>query len=336
MSEKVIGQKHIYEHFENAIKAGKISHAYILNGEKGTGKLEIAKHVAKALQCEKNRGENKSGTPCNECQSCKQTESKNQPDIKYITPDKKTLGVDDIRYKINEDACIKPYSSPYKIYIVPASDKMTIQAQNALLKTIEEPPRYAVFFLLASNIDVFLPTILSRCVILNMRTVSENEIAENLRKEFGVGDYDARVAAVFAGGNIGKAKDLIASDTFNETKQSVSEVIRAIANGGMDAISKIIKDLGVYKDNKEELKDYLDMLRLWFKDVLKYKSTENEKDIVFQDSMNDIKQLSGQISFENINAILEAINQAENRIKSNVGFDSNLEVMLLEIKERLQ
>ncbi len=338
MAEKVIGQQHIYEHFRKAIAAGKLTHAYILHGERGVGKLEIAKEVAKAIQCESNAPEKdeKTGEACDKCQSCHQANSGNQPDIKFVTPAKKTLGVDDIREQINDDASIKPYGSPYKIYIIPASDTMTVQAQNALLKTIEEPPKYAIFILLAANTDAFLPTILSRCVMLNVRVVGDDEIVNELKEKFGVGDYDAKVAASFAGGNIGRAKKLIESEDFKETKGSVTELVREVANGGMDAIAKVIKDLSMYKDDKEGLKDYLNMLRVWFSDVLKYKATKDDREIIFQESLNEIKQISDQVSYENINGILDEINKAELRIKSNVGFDSNLEVMLLGIKERIQ
>lgn len=338
MSEKVLGQNHIYEHFKNAIATGKISHAYILHGERGMGKLNIAKEVAKALQCESNapEREDKTGEACNQCKSCHQATSDNQPDIKYVLPTKKTLGVDDIREQINEDALIKPYGSPYKIYIIPRSDTMTVQAQNALLKTIEEPPSYAVFFLLAANIDAFLPTVLSRCVMLNAKTVSEGEIVNELKSKYGVGDYDAKVAASFAGGNIGKAEKLVSSDTFRESKDSVTELVRNVANGGMDVIAQSVKDLNAYKDDKDSLRDYLDMLRVWFGDVLKYKSTKDDTELVFQESLTEIKQLADHISFENLNGIMDEINNAEGRIKSNVSFDSNMEVMLLGIKERLQ
>ncbi len=338
MTDRALGQNHLYEHFKKAIAAGKISHAYILQGERGMGKLKIATEAAKAIQCDANapEKEEKTGEACGMCRSCKQTDSGNQPDIKYVTPSKKTLGVDDIREQINDDASIKPYGSPYKIYIIPKSDTMTVQAQNALLKTIEEPPKYAIFILLSANLDAFLPTILSRCVILNAKTVSEDEIVAELKRKYDVGDYDAKVAASFAGGNIGKAEKLMASESFKESKDTVTDLIRNVANGGMDEISKSIKELNSYKDDKEALADYLDMLRVWFGDVLKYKSTKNDNELVFQESLNEIKQLAGHISYENINGILDEINQCEGRTKSNVGFDSNMEVMLLGIKERLQ
>ena len=338
MTERALGQNHIYEHFKNAIAAGKISHAYILHGERGRGKLNIAKEEAMDIQGESNAPEknDKTGEACGQCKSCHQAESDNQPDIKYVLPAKKTLGVDDIREQINEDALIKPYGSPYKIYIIPKSDTMTVQAQNALLKTIEEPPSYAIFILLAANIDAFLPTILSRCVMLNAKTVSEGEIVNELKNKFGVGDYDAKVAASFAGGNIGKAEKLIASESFKESKDSVTDLIRNVANGGMDAIAQEVKELKNYKDDKESLRDYLDMIRVWFGDVLKYKSTKDDRELVFQESLAEIKQLADHISFEDLNGIMEEIERCEERIKSNVGFDSNMEVMLLGIKERLQ
>ena len=336
--ERALGQNHIYEHFKNAIAAGKLSHAYILHGERGMGKLNIAKEAAKAIQCESNAPEktDKTGEACGQCKSCHQAESDNQPDIKYVIPSKKTLGVDDIREQVNDDALIKPYGSPYKIYIIPKSDTMTVQAQNALLKTIEEPPSYAIFILLAANTDAFLPTILSRCVMLNARTVAEGEIVDELKSKYGVGDYDAKVAASFAGGNIGKAEKLISSDSFKDSKNSVTDLVRDVANGGMEAIAKAVKDLNDYKDDKEGLRDYLDMVRVWFGDVLKYKSTKDVNELVFQESLTEIKQLADHISFENLNGIMDEIYNAEGRIKSNVGFDSNMEVMLLGIKERLQ
>ena len=143
-------------------------------------------------------------------------------------------------------------------------------------------------------------------------------------------------AASFAGGNIGKAEKLIESESFKESKDSITDLIRNVANGGMDAIAAAIKELNVYKDDKEALRDYLDMLRVWFGDVLKYKTTKTDTELVFQESLTEIKQLADHISFDDLNGIMDEINEAEGRIKSNVSFDSNMEVMLLGIKERLQ
>ena len=304
-SERILGQNHILRHFENAIRMGKISHAYIINGEEGSGKMNLAIHFAKALQCERNNS-NKAinedgeritvpGTACGQCKSCKQTDSKNQPDIKYITYEKSGIGVDEIREQINDDIDIKPYSSPYKIYIVPESEKMTVQAQNALLKTIEEPPEYAIIILLTTNADTFLQTILSRCVMLNIRPVKEDIIKNQLTSQYGVGMF------------------------------------MSLEKGGMDIIGEAIKKTGTFK---KQIDEYFSLMRIWFRDILVYKATKEEDQIIFQDEYMTIEKMSQTYSFDDINDILKAIDLAESRIKSNVNFDSTIEILLLSIKEK--
>ena len=154
----VVGHKDIIQYIQNAVEQDKVSHAYILNGAKGSGKKMLAKLFAMTLQCENSQLE-----PCGECRSCRQADSGNQPDIITIQHEKPgSISVDDIREQLNGDIMIKPYSNRYKIYIIPEADLLTVQAQNALLKTIEEPPEYAIIFLLTENADSLLPTIRSR------------------------------------------------------------------------------------------------------------------------------------------------------------------------------
>ena len=113
--------------------------------------------------------------------------------------------MEDIRKQINDDIVLKPYSSKFKIYIVDEAEKMNIQAQNALLKTMEEPPSYAVLLLLTTNADSFLPTILSRCVRLDLKAVPDSMIRKFLMEEKQVPSYQADICVAFAQGNVGKA-----------------------------------------------------------------------------------------------------------------------------------
>ena len=139
----VVGRKDLVSYIQKAITQNQISHAYILNGERGSGKKMFAQLFAMRLQCERGGAE-----PCNECHSCRQALSGNHPDIIRVVHEKpNTISVDEVRVQINNDIMIRPYNGKYKIYIVPDADMMTPQAQNALLKTIEEPPEYAVIFL---------------------------------------------------------------------------------------------------------------------------------------------------------------------------------------------
>ena len=174
----ILGHEQIIEHLQNAVTMDKVSHAYIINGPDKSGKMMLAEAFAQTLECEKledvvkNAAQPSDVEPCMECHSCKQAMTKNQPDIIYVRHEKpNTISVDDIRTQVNNDIVIKPYSSRYKIYMIDEAEKMNEQAQNALLKTIEEPPAYAILILLTTNAAAFLPTILSRCVTLNIKAV---------------------------------------------------------------------------------------------------------------------------------------------------------------------
>ena len=198
--DDIVGQEQLKEHLYNALTTNKISHAYIINGERSSGKEFIAKIFAMALQCENRQGIE----PCHECHSCKQALSGNHPDIVFITHEKpNTISVDDIRSQINGDIAIKPYSGPKKIYIMNEGEKMTVQAQNALLKTLEEPPEYAVILILTTNVNSLLPTILSRCVLLNMKPVRDEQIKKFLMENMEIPSYKADICTAFARGNVG-------------------------------------------------------------------------------------------------------------------------------------
>ena len=130
------------------------------------------------------------------CRSCIQFESGNHPDVRYVTHEKPaSIGVDDVRSQISGDIMIKPYNGRYKVYIVDDAELMTPQAQNALLKTIEEPPSYAVLIFLTSSPESLLATIRSRCVLLRMKPVDKAQIRDYLIREMEIPDYRANVCA---------------------------------------------------------------------------------------------------------------------------------------------
>ena len=192
----VVGHKNIIKYIQNAVTADAVSHAYILNGERGSGKKLLANLFAMSLQCE-NRDED--GDACGKCRSCRQAVSGNQPDIIRVMHEKpNTISVDDIRVQINDDIVIRPYSSKYKVYIVADADMMSVQAQNALLKTIEEPPEYAVIMLLTENAETLLPTIRSRCVMMKLRNIKDQLVKKYLMEQLEVPDYKADVCVAFA------------------------------------------------------------------------------------------------------------------------------------------
>ena len=322
----IYGQEQIVDHLENAIASGKISHAYIINGERSSGKEFIANVFAMALQCEKGGID-----PCQECHSCKQAISKNQPDIIYVTHEKpNTISVDDIRRQVKDDVDIKPYASPYKIYIIDEAEKMNVQAQNALLKTIEEPPAYVVILLLTTNADSFLPTINSRCITLDLKAVPNEKIKSYLMEHCQIPDYQAEVCTAFAQGNVGKAIKLASSESFNEIKNSALQLIRRLKEIDLYEMMEAVKQISEYK---LEINDYFDIMMIWYRDVLLYKATADVNHLVFRDEIYDIKKSASKSSYEGIEQILEALEKAKVRLNANVNFDLVIELLLLTIKE---
>ena len=322
----IIGQEQIKEHLQNAISAKKISHAYIINGEKSSGKEFIARVFAMTLQCEKGGTE-----PCQECHSCKQALSDNQPDIIYVSHEKpNTISVDDIRAQINNDIAIKPYSSPYKIYIMNEAEKMTPQAQNALLKTIEEPPEYAVIMLLTENADTLLPTINSRCVMLKLRNIKDTLIKKYLMETMQVPDYKADMCTAFAQGNMGRAIMLANSEHFNEIRDEAVQLLKYINEMELSEIVQAVSRITAYK---LEINDYLDIIMIWYRDVLLYKATKDMDKVVFKDQIKYIKERAKRSSYEGIELIIESLEKAKARLKANVNFDLVMELLFLTIKE---
>ncbi len=324
----VVGHKNIIQYIQNAVKTDKVSHAYILNGEKGSGKKLLANLFAMSLQC---RDREEDGDACGQCQSCKQAVSGNQPDIIRVTHEKpNTLSIDDIREQVNNDIVIKPYSSRYKIYIIADADLMTVQAQNALLKTIEEPPEYAVILLLTENAEVLLPTIRSRCVMLKLRNIKDQLIKKYLMEQMQIPDYKADVCVAFAQGNMGKAIMLATSEHFNEIKEEAVHLLREVNEMDIDDLSAAVKRINTYK---LDITDYLDVIAVWYRDVLLYKATKNVDRVVFSDQLRYIKDRASKSSYEGIENILDAIEKAKSRLKANVNFDLTMELLLLTIKE---
>lgn len=321
----IVGHEQIIEHLQNAIKLNKVSHAYILNSEKGSGKKRIAYTFAKTLQCEES-----TDTPCGICKSCMQAESNNHPDIITVTHEKASIGVDDIRIQVNNDIGIKPYSSPYKIYIIDDADKMTEQAQNALLKTIEEPPQYAIIMLLTGNANRLLPTILSRCVTLNLKTVRKDLIKDYLIQNLNVPDYLAELSAVFSQGNIGKAIRFASSEEFVAIKEEVLHLLKNIDDMEIYQIIETIKKLS---ENKLNINDYIDMMILWYRDVLMFKVTKNPNVLIYKEEYKFITKQASKRSYEGIENIINAMDKAKVRLNANVNFDIAVELMLLTLKE---
>ena len=323
--QDIVGQEQITGHLQNAIRMGKVSHAYIIQGEAGSGKKLLADTFATTLQCEEGGIE-----PCGRCQSCKQAVSGNHPDIRRVTHEKATIGVDDIRLQLNNDILVKPYSRPYKVYIIDEAEKMTEQAQNAMLKTIEEPPEYAVILLLTVNAKLLLPTILSRCILLNVRPVARQAVTRLLTEHHGIAGFMAEVAADFADGIPGRAIAYAQSGEFVDLKDEVIKVLRRLDTMPAEEIYKKVKE---WAGRKAELPDNLSLMNLWYRDVLVMKATKGAGRPVFREEERELTAQAEKFSYARIEECIKAIELTRQRMSANVNLEVSLEMLLYTMKE---
>ena len=207
---------------------------------------------------------------------------------------------------------------------------MTVQAQNALLKTIEEPPKYTVILLLTENAELLLPTINSRCVMLKLRNIKDTLIKKYLMENLEIPDYKADMCTAFAQGNMGRAIMLANSDHFNEIREEAVQLLKHISEMELNEIVAAVKNISVYK---LEITDYLDIIMIWYRDVLLYKATKEIDKVVFKDQLQSIKEQARKSSYEGIELILESLEKAKARLKANVNFDLVMELLFLTIKE---
>lgn len=323
---EILGHEQIKEHFYNAILTGNISHAYILTGEAGMGRKSLAGAFALSLLCENSQAD-----PCRQCHACKQVLSGNHPDLIRVTHEKPgSIGVDDVRRQINDTIQIRPYSSSHKIYIVDEAEKMTVQAQNALLKTIEEPPSYAVILLLTTNAEAFLPTILSRCVQLKLKPLPDAAVKEYLTGTMEVSQPQAEIYAAFARGNLGKAIHLASSEDF---RLMYDEILGMLKNLKKSDISQLLEYIRSVKDHNLNVRDCLDFMQMWYRDVLMYKTTKDINLLIFKDEFSTINSMSAVSGYDGLERILTAIDKARIRLDANVNMELVMELLLLTMKE---
>lgn len=202
--EALLGNERLKENLAQSVARGHISHFYLISGPEGSGKHTLARLLGAAILCQ---GRDK---PCLHCNPCRKVMDGNHPDfITVDDPEKKTVTVELIR-QARADMYIQPNESAYKIYLFPRAQDMGIPGQNALLKVLEEPPKYGVFLLLTDNPDKLLPTVRSRCTELKMLPLSRQVLLGQLEKDFPqTQPEDRESAAVRSGGFLGQARALL-------------------------------------------------------------------------------------------------------------------------------
>ena len=327
----IVGHEMTVSYLRGAIRSGNISHAYLISGAPGSGKKLIAEAFAQALLCERGGDE-----ACGECRSCKKFMGKNHPDVIRVVHERPaTIRVDEIREQVIEDASIRPYDGGKKIYIIDEAEKMNTAAQNAILKTLEEPPDYAVLLLLSTNASIMLETIRSRCVSLPLRPVPDKTVRSWLMEKMEVPDYQADLCTAFAQGSIGKAKKLASSREFGEVRTAAVRLATHIRSMDITALTEEIAAFGggKAKEGALSVEDFLGVLGIWYRDVLLFKATRSADGVVFKDQIGNIRQEAQSRSYEGLEAVLTALARTKDRLRANVNFELAMELLFLAIRD---
>ncbi|MDO4787533.1 MAG: DNA polymerase III subunit delta' [Johnsonella sp.] len=323
--DDVFGQDEVKEYLKKIRLSSRFSHAYIIEGERGMGKTLLALSWASSLLCEKE-GE----LACGCCHSCRQIAAKTHPDLNLIKGEKANLiTVGEVREKICEDIQIRPYSGRYKIYLVQEADKMNVSAQNALLKTLEEPPDYAIIILLCDNREGFLETLKSRCIKLKLKPQPKELIIKRLVDLYGDRERAERFSG-FARGNIGRAKRLISS---RESESEFEQNIEILEKLHISDARARMRDLESLK-NRENLGDFLDFCRCWYRDILVLKTGNPKEKLLFGYKYSELKAIAEFFDYSDFNQILSAIERAKSRLEANVNKELVMKIMLAEMKKR--
>ncbi len=319
---RVAGHTRAVRQLKKAVESGRVSHAYLFTGDPGCGKRTLADLFAAALLCE---DPDPASRPCMKCPSCRKAAGGNHPDLIHVTHEKQSITVDDIRTQLISSAGILPYEGGRKVFIVPEAEKMNAQAQNALLKTIEEPPSYAVILLLSANPAALLPTVLSRCLEIKLLPLPDRIVEEYVREELRMPDYEAKVIAAFAQGNIGRARLSAENQSFSDRKDRTLTLLRRLKGMNTAAVRQAVRDICA---DREGIGDVLGMMLLYMRDVLYYKASGDGESLVFTDELTGIREKAGEMSFRKLSDIVEEIELCRSRLASNVNAELAVELLL--------
>jgi len=301
------------------LKNGRISHAYIFSGPDGVGKRLAAVNFAKALNC----GDLRSGSPCDQCISCKKIDSSKHPDIFTLRSKEEgaSINIEDVRTLIN-DVYLKPFEARKKVYMIEGAEYMKHVAANALLKTLEEPPADSVIILLTENIKSLLHTIVSRCQVVKFFPLKLKEVEEILTKEYSLSQADAHTLSHLSGGRLGEALKFKEEDIF--TKRSL--LINKILSGSR-------ADFDFDDIPKEDVRIYLDMILAWYSDILNMKAGAPDYMLVNIDKKDIISNEAGRLSFEYIEDIINSAISAIMHIDQNANQKLTMSVLGMKIKQ---
>ncbi|MHB1325553.1 MAG: DNA polymerase III subunit delta' [Thermoleophilia bacterium] len=359
----LIGQEHVSRFLAAAINQGETSHAYLFHGPKGVGKYNAALKFAAALCCE-NDG-------CGECPSCEKAARGVHPDVEVIAPVGAFITVDQVR-EINRNLNLRPHESQARVFIIRGAGRFNAESANAFLKSLEEPPSFVFFLLLADRLDNILPTIVSRCQTVRFSPVPAAEIEAYLLNHYKISSVEVQAYARASRGNLVMAKALCSEPGLAERRQRYLQIGENLGRGAWEGgasqmaadIMSATADAGDMAEQEEddnvpegfivapkkrreqdahrragqaqrrELHFALDILETWFRDMMAMASGAGEA-ILNRDYELELENQALESKLNNYRQALEVIEASRSKLSYNVELELALQAMFYKLQEVL-
>ncbi|GGM36829.1 DNA polymerase III subunit delta' [Paraliobacillus quinghaiensis] len=294
----------------NMIKRNRVAHAYLFQGQKGTGKEEMSLLLAKSIFCQfKEEGE-----PCQTCKDCIRITSGNHPDVHKLIPDGASIKKEQILH-LQKEFTYTGLESNQKVYIIVDADKMTTNAANRLLKFLEEPNKKTTAILLTANGEAMLDTIRSRCQIMSLQPLNSEQMQGKLQEQ-GITEANARLFAALTQ-QIDEANLLNQDEWFAQARKLVVQLTGMLQTNSEEVLLFVQKQWMLHFANREQLQLGLDLLLLWYKDVM-YTHIDKEESIIFIAYREEVEKGSMYWSNQDTTAILYSIMGAKKHLEQNV------------------
>lgn len=322
---RVAGHEPIKTYLKQALQRGVLSHAYLFEGRQGVGKLDMAREFAKAVNC-------RTGGPeaCDVCVSCRKADHGSHPDIFLVEPEGRSIKNDQIK-AFQGEVHLKPYESRRKVFIIDRADTMTPQAQNSLLKVLEEPPEASLILLVTANREGLLPTVRSRCQRLHFNRIGREGLMEALREQKGPDAPRIAQAAAMADGSLSLARELAADQGFLTLREQCFDLAADLIDKKTGAVLKRTEQLA--KLERSEVLKALELLLAWFRDLSIFKETKNGHLIRNHDKMERIRVLSAKARSRALYEAWERIGEAVGHMNGTANQQMVLDHLILNLQE---
>ena len=334
--DEIIGQELAKRVLIRAVREGNPTHAYLFLGLQGIGKTTTALEFAKALNCENPRD----GNACGECAQCHIMEHGNSAEVRVWSPDGQNTKIDQMREMIDL-AKFKPMRGKWKVNLIEQADTLNEESANCILKLLEEPPDYLINILIFRNAANILPTIRSRCQLVRFTQVNSAELVDRLLEDFDAGNEEARFLAAYSQGCPGRAIEMIGNDEFFRKRNAIIDIAADASEKKLWSALRLADILRSFEDKDEDgkkissrdtLMETLDILLIWYRDLLAAKLQGENAAVVNVDKLEDITiQAAAYAHAGRLFNAVDAILYTKRGIQGNANTQMATEVLMMRL-----